>query len=192
MEIFYATTNKGKVHSMQREFDKYGYKVKQLEIDIPEPRSSDVQEIAEHKVKFAYQQIQKPVISLDAGFYIPSLNGFPRAFVNFALETVGLEGILRLAEGKSKVCEFREALSYIEESFDQPNTFIGQVKGILAEKPKGIMQDYHWSKLALIFIPEGSHKTLAEMNKGEYTEWRKISREKESPQRKFVEWLNLR
>jgi XTP/dITP diphosphohydrolase len=190
MEIFYATTNKGKVNSMQREFDRYGWTVKQLELDIPEPRSSDVKEIAEHKIKFAYQQIKKPVIALDAGFYIPSLNGFPRAFVNFSLETVGLEGILRLAEGKSRDCEFREALSYMDDNFAEPKTFIGQVKGTLAKTPRGTRQDYHWSKLVLIFIPEGSDKTLAEMTKDKYTEWRKISREKESPARKFVEWLN--
>ena len=192
MEIFYATTNKGKMNSMQREFDRYGWTVKQLDIDIPEPRSSDVQEIAEHKIRFVYQQIQKPVLALDAGFYINSLNGFPRAFVNFALETVGLEGIIKLVEGKSRKCEFRAALSYMDQTFEKPKTFISQTKGTLSYEPKGIKQDHHWSELALIFIPEGSDKTIAEMNKKEYTEWRKISIEKESSARKFVEWFKQR
>ena len=157
-------------------------------MDIPEPRSSDVQEISKEKVIFAYNKLKKPVIALDAGFFINSLNGFPRAFVNFTLETIGLEGILNLVEGKERSCEFRECLSYLDDSLSEPQYFIENVKGTLSHEIKGFLQDHLWSKLGLIFIPEGNIKTLAEMNYQEYVEWRK-SKEKESYSRLFYEWF---
>jgi len=67
---------------------------------LPEPRSDDLREIAKEKVLFAYKKIRKPCIVLDFGFYIHSLNGFPKAFVNFVLETIGIEDILKLVDGK--------------------------------------------------------------------------------------------
>ena len=189
MEIYYATTNQGKIQSLRRRFTESDVTVTQVPIDIPEPRSNDVQKIARAKVVFAYRQLRKPVVALDAGFYIPVLNGFPRAFVNFALETVGLDGILRLVEGKDRSCEFRECLAYLDDSLSEPKYFIAHIKGTLSLEQKGVMQPHHWSKLALIFIPEGKKKTLGEMNHDEYAGWSQNAKEKESSAQQFAEWL---
>jgi non-canonical purine NTP pyrophosphatase (RdgB/HAM1 family) len=178
------------VQSLQRDLDRYDIRVLQVPMDIPEPRSSDVQEIAREKVLFAYKKLESPVVALDAGFYIYSLNGFPRAFVNFALETIDLDGILRLVDGKDRNCEFRECLAYVDNSLKEPKYFVSHVRGVLSDEIKGEMQEHLWSKLGLIFIPEGSQKTLAEMSYEEYLEWRKIFREKESPSRLFSEWFD--
>ena len=106
MDLYYATTNKSKVNSLKIVMGSYA-KVIQIDLDTPEPRSSDVEEIARVKIKAAYAKLQRPVVALDAGFYIHSLNGFPRAYVNFALETIGIEGIIELLHGKDRECEFR-------------------------------------------------------------------------------------
>lgn len=189
MQICYATKNQGKLSSLRREFEPYKVEIRQVELDLPEPRSSDVAEIAEHKVGIAYSQLKKPTIVSDAGFYIRSLNGFPRAYVNFALETIGLEGILKLIEDKERDCESRDCLAFLDGSLKDPKLFLGQVKGTFAYTPRGQMQKHLWSELSLIFIPEGSNKTQAEMTYEEYLSWRKLSREKESPSRKLLEWL---
>ena len=47
------------------------------------------------------------------------------------------------------------------------------VKGEISEKPLGKVRPYHWSKLALIFIPENENKTMAEMTKEEFMNFRK-------------------
>jgi len=181
--------NSGKVNSLQRDLSKYKIDLVQEKMDLIEPRSSEVKEIAESKIEQAYLQIQKPCIVIDAGFYIKSLNGFPRAYVNFALETIGLEGLLLLASGKSRECEFRDCLAYRDGELLKPEFFVSYVKGNLAEAQKGEMKDYLWSKLGLIFIPEGSNKTLAEMTLDEYSEWRKTYREKTSPGTLLYNWL---
>ena len=109
MIIYYATTNKGKVNSLQRDLESIDFTIEQVDMEIPEPRSSDVKEIAHDKVLYAFERIQKPVVALDAGFYIESLNGFPKAFVNFALETIGNEGLLKLVEEKDRNLPYLEA-----------------------------------------------------------------------------------
>jgi len=192
MEIYFATTNRGKVQSLQRDLEKYNILIIQKPIDLIEPRSSDVQEIARSKIQQAYNQIRKPTIVIDAGFYIDDLNGFPQAFVNFSLETIGLKGLLKLVEDKSRGCEFKACLAYMDRTLDEPKFFITHVRGQLADSERGSIQNHLWSKLGLIFIPEGSKKTLAEMSLDEYMNWRKISREKNSLGQKFYNWISTR
>ncbi len=190
MEIHFATKNPGKVHSLKRDLGKYGIDVLQEPIELIEPRSREVQEIAKSKIEQAYHVIGNPTIVIDAGFYIDSLKGFPRAFVNFSLKTIGLEGILRLAEGKSRRCEFRECLAYMDRGLEEPEYFISHVRGNLSKGKRGEMQKHLWSELGLIFIPKGSDKTLAEMPYDEFMEWRKLSREKDSVSQKLYLWLS--
>ena len=190
VQINYATTNNGKFHSLQRDLGKYGIKVIQRPIELIEPRSSDIQEIALSKITQAYPQILQPTVVMDAGFYIPALNGFPRTFVKFSLDTVGLEGMIRLLEGKPRECYFGECLAYMDPSMQDPHYLFTEVEGIFASEKKGEMQDHFWSELALVFIPKGSDKTLAEMSKGEYIAWRKLSREENSLGKKLYEWLS--
>jgi len=189
MELYYATKNYGKVQSLQRELENTNIRLIHKPLELPEPRSDDVKEIAGEKVIFAYRLLKKPVVSLDAGFYIHSLNGFPKAFVNFALETIGIEGILKLCEGKERNCEFQHCLAYMDKSLESPRYFSYEVKGNLSFNPKGVMQKHLWSKLSLIFIPKESNKTLAEMNPEEFLEWRKINYKGSSHYKNFIDWF---
>ena len=159
-EIYFVTSNKGKVASAEKQLKNI--KVKIFDYDLIEPRSDDVREIAEYKVKEAYKVIGKPCIALDAGFFIEELNGFPRAFVHFALDTLGIEGILKQMEGvENRKCCFKECLSY----YDGENliNFYGNNEGTLATEIRGNDTDKKWSDLWYIFIPYGYDKTLAEM-----------------------------
>ncbi len=140
MQIYFATMNSGKVNSLQRDLSKYGIDLVQEEIDLIEPRSSEVKDIAESKIHQAYLQIQMPCIIIDAGFYIESLNGFPRAYVNFALETIGLEGLLLLVDGKNRECQFRDCLAYMDKELLRPEFFFSVVKGKLANEQRGEMR----------------------------------------------------
>lgn len=187
--IYFATKNKGKVDSIKNVLSNHGIEVTHVPLDLPEPRSDDLREIAKEKVLFAYRYIKNPCIVLDVGFYIPSLNGFPKAFVNFVLETIGIEGILKLVDGKIRDCEFRNCLAYLDDTFLKPLYFESNVEGSLSEFPRGEIKDYHWSKLSSIFIPKKAVKTLAEMTFDEYQNWR-LQRHKDSFATKFAEWFS--
>lgn len=110
-EIVFVTHNKGKAKSAEKYFDNIKFSTYNFELD--EPRSDDIKEIATAKVKQAYEIVNKPCIALDTDFRIDELNGFPRAFVNFSLDTIGIDGILKLMENKeNRRCAFNECLAY--------------------------------------------------------------------------------
>ena len=190
-QIYFATTNKGKVNSVSTALSKHGIEVIHYPLELPEPRSDDLREIVREKVLFAYGKIRRPCIALDSGFYVNSLNGFPKAYVNFALGTIGIDGILKLVDGKPRDCEFRNCLAYLDATLSEPVYFESNVEGLLSDFPRGEMQDYYWSELFLVFIPKGASKTLAEMTFEEYQEWRN-QRYKDSFATKFAEWISQR
>jgi len=188
MKIYYATSNKGKVHLLKTLLDPHGIEIVQLELELPEPRSYDLKEIATHKVLTAFNHIKAPVIAQDAGFYILSLNGFPRTFTNFVLATIGIKGILKLVEDEDRRCEFKNCLAYYDGELEKPVLFESVASGSLATAQRGEMKDYFWSALSLFFIPDGKSQTLAEMPPDEYWEWRK-KRYNSSFTKPFIDWL---
>jgi XTP/dITP diphosphohydrolase len=165
--IIFATTNKGKFTSASRVLKRYDIEVIQSKIELPESQSS-LETIATHKAQYAFNMLQRPVIAMDAGFFIDSLNGFPMMYVKPVLESIGIEGILKIAEGKERDCEFKEIVAYCDNTEHEPKLFTRIVRGTLSQKPTGTMDDKHWSELALIFIPEGESTTMADMDDAAY------------------------
>ena len=163
-EIIFVTHNKGKIATAKKQLQEIDFKV--FEYDLEEPRSDDIKYISKYKVMEAYKLVNKPCISLDSGFWIDELKGFPRAFVNFALDTIGIEGILKLMEGKeNRACRFTECLSYYDGK--ELQQFMGSHEGVLAEKILGKDSSEKWSDLWYIYKPAGYDKTLAEMTESE-------------------------
>jgi len=188
-KIYFATTNSGKVSSLNSALKQYDIVAEQVDIELPEPRSDNIREIARAKVGYAYEKIGKPCVALDAGFYIDSLNGFPKTFVNSALDTIGIEGILKLVEDKERTCEFRECLAFKDYEMDGPLYFESSTRGTLATEPRGERKDKRWSDLHLVFIPEGREKTIAEMTDEEHDFWRSERGENHFSKR-FAKWVH--
>lgn len=193
--LYFATTNAGKISSMRREIKRLKkWKVLTMPFDVPEPRGEDIVEIAVAKVRYAQNIITKTgVVALDAGFYIKSLNGFPGAIVNPILRnpSIGIRGILKLMNeygAGHRSCKFMECVAFLDpELAKEPLTFSAEIPGELAYEPRGTMQKHLWSPLAMIFMPKGENGTLAEMNKAEYEDWRR--RREKSAIKLFVDWL---
>lgn len=182
-EIIFVTTNKGKIASAQR--DLINIKVLSYNADLIEPRSEDIKEIAKQKVLQAYKIVNKPCISLDAGFFIDALKGFPKAYVNHALDTIGIEGILKLMENvPDRYCEFRSCLAYYDG--ETMEFFESKSPGTLAEGIRGEDNEHKWSDLWYIFIPNNFDKTLAEFNEEDFEKYNKIK--EDSCMKKFGAW----
>ncbi len=188
--LWYATTNNAKVLSLRDRLEPHGFEVVQRPITIPEPRLDRVEDMAAIKAMLAYGEIQEPVVANDAGFYIYGINGFPRGFVNFALATIKLDGLIKLAAGTNRRCEFRHALAFHDGQVDTPKVFVDTVRGTMAIEPRGTIQPWHWSVLATIFIPDGREQTLAEMSEAEYKTWRDSSRDPTYAQQ-FLNWYRV-
>ena len=163
-EIVFVTHNIGKIKSAEKYFKNLKFATFNYELE--EPRSDDIKEIATAKVKQAYGIVKRPCIALDTDFRIAELNGFPRAFVNFSLDTIGIQGILKLMENKdNRICEFNECLAYHDGK--KIHYFYGKHPGNLSTEIKGLNRKEKWSDLWYIFEPKGFNKTLAEMDKYE-------------------------
>ena len=159
-EIIFVTHNKGKIATAQKYLKNANLKI--FEYDLEEPRSDDIKYISKYKVEEGYNLVKKPCISLDCGFWIDELNGFPKAFVNFALDSIGIDGILKLMEGKeNRKCRFTECLSYYDGK--KLYQFMGKHEGNLSKEKLGEDRGAKWSNLWYIFKPAGYEKTLAQM-----------------------------
>lgn len=191
-QIHFATKNRGKVSSLVRVLSSYDIEVVQVQLGLPEPRSDDLMEIAREKIVFAYRYIRGPCVAHDSGFYIHSLNGFPRAFVNFALKTIGIKGILKLVEGENRECEFRNCLAYLDNHLSSPVYFESGISGKLSEESRGVVADYHLSGLSTIFIPDGETKTLGEMSSEEYLGWGGGVANRNRFAKEFAKWFSKR
>ena len=182
-EIVFVTHNKGKIASANKQLEGVNFKI--FEYDLEEPRSDDIKYISKYKVLEAYKLVNKPCISLDCGFWIDKLDGFPRAFVNFALDTIGVDGILKLMEGKeNRKCRFTECLSYYDGN--ELHQFMGKHEGNLSNEKLGNDTDKKWSDLWYIFKPYGYEKTLAEMTDEERKNRTKY--ESVDAMREFAKW----
>ncbi len=183
-EIVFVTHNKGKAKSAEKYFTDITFSTYNFELD--EPRSDDIKEIATYKVKQAYELVKKPCIALDTGFFIEELNGFPKAFVNFALDTIGIEGFLTLMKDKeNRNCRFEECLAYHDG--EKIHYFYGKHPGKLATKIQGENREEKWSDLWYIFKPLYFDITLAQMNEIQREERRKIDGSQEALQ-VFANW----
>ena len=185
-EIVFVTHNKGKIKAAEKYFDNIKFSTYDFELD--EPRSDDLKEIATAKVKQAYEIVKKPCISQDSGFFIDALNGFPKTFVNFSLDTIGIDGILKLMEGKeNRSCRFEECLAYYDGTEIQ--YFYGKHPGQISKELRGVDRDKKWSDLWYIFKPETFDKTLAEMDDIEREERRKYDGSY-SAIKNFADWYS--
>ncbi len=183
-EIVFVTHNKGKAKSAEKYFNNL--RISTYDFELDEPRSEDIKEIATAKVKQAYNIVKKPCIALDTGFFIEELNGFPSAFVNFALDTIGIEGILKLMSGiENRKCKFEECLAYYDGN--EIKYFYGKHPGNLAYEVQGKDREEKWSDLWYIFKPQHFDKTLAEMDATERENRRKIDGSVEAL-KVFSEW----
>ena len=170
-EIVFVTHNKGKIASAQKYIKKA--KLIPYEHELIEPRSDDITEIATSKVKQAYALVKRPCIAQDSGFYIDALNGFPKTFVNFSMETLGLDGYLTLMKDKeNRHAEFRECLAYYDGK--EIKYFYGLHEGTIATEKAGINRDEKWSDLWYIFKPKNFDITLTEMDEVEREDRRKV------------------
>lgn len=158
MKIYFVTCNKGKVKEFKQILEPR-IKVEQIEIDYPELRSDDPEEIARLAVKQLADKLGKAIVVEDSGLFIKALNGFPGTNSAYIHKRIGLKGILRLMKGvKNRDCIYMSAVGYCEPE-KKPVSFLGTEKGRIAKKIRGKYGFGHDP----IFIPEKSRKTYGEI-----------------------------
>jgi len=128
-----------------------GIELEHQKIDLDEIQSVDSLEIVEHKVRQAYEIIQKPVLVEDVSLVFNALNGLPGPFIKFFVDAKnGLENLCRMLDG----FDDRSAYALVVYGYFDGNELKlipGRLDGTIAQSPRGD-GGYGWDK---IFEPEG-------------------------------------
>jgi len=158
MTLYFIT---GNAHKFS-EFDEIlspQVKVYQLEAELDEIQSTSPQEVIKHKLIEAMKYHTGEFLVEDTGLYLEALKWkLPGPLVKCFFGAIGSEGIFEIAK-KAGVfgAEAKTIIGY--SNGKEIKFFEGMVKGKVV-KPKG-QSGFGWD---LVFIPEGSSKTFAEMS----------------------------
>ncbi len=140
-------------------FKRYNVPFETTSYEKFEIRSDDVEQIARAAALRAADVFGRPVVVDDTGLFIDALNGFPRAYPAFVLDTIGRRGILRLMEGvEDRTARFVTAVGYSDGTMVK--TFVGEMKGVIALEERGT-GGFGYDP---IFVPEGFDRTYAELS----------------------------
>ncbi|MGA2627057.1 MAG: XTP/dITP diphosphatase [Candidatus Bathyarchaeia archaeon] len=159
--IYFATGNKGKFLEASQIAKIFGVTLKQMKIEKIEIQSDELEDIASFAAKRASETARHSVVAEDAGLFINNLRGFPGPYSAYVFKTVGNDGVLNLLKGaKDRSASFRAVVSFARPR-DPPVCFDGEVKGMIARKPRGRL-GFGFDP---IFVPmQADGRTFAEMN----------------------------
>ncbi len=178
MEIVFVTTNKGKMEEAGELGARYGIEFIPNGYDAVEMRSDDPEEIAAGSARDAYAKIRRPLIVEDSGLFIDALKGFPGTYSAFVFRTIGLDGVLRVMDGrKNRKATMRSAVAYADG--ESVKTFTGEVRGRIPEASKG-SGGFGYDP---VFIPEDRERTF-----GEDLDYKSRVSHRAQSIRKFCEW----
>ncbi|WP_049900682.1 non-canonical purine NTP pyrophosphatase [Halococcus agarilyticus] len=111
----YVTTNEGKVAEAREYLDD----VSALAYEYTEIQSDSLADIAARGAREAHAHAGEPVIVDDAGLFVDALGGFPGPYSSYVEDTVGIEGVGRLAarerdEDQDDRAAFRCVIAYCD------------------------------------------------------------------------------
>lgn len=190
-EIIFATSNKGKVGTLRRHIERAGLDivVTQMPLDLPEIQADTATEVAKAKAAEAYRQLHQAVLVDDSAFHIDALGGFPGPYIKYMLETIGIEGIMSIMEGKTdRGAYFLSSLVFIDDEGEMDIFEDAPYYGVIADEIDDFHSEIAWSALSKIFIPTGSNKVLARMTSEDHGLVDKKDKHANSYEH-FIHWL---
>ena len=100
--LLFATGNNGKFEQVSRVLKEYGIELEQKAVDLNEPETDNLKEVALSKARKAFHELRQPLIAEDTGFYLEAYKGFPGANSKWVFNKIGFEGFSKLLSGKPK------------------------------------------------------------------------------------------
>ncbi|MBU2589890.1 MAG: RdgB/HAM1 family non-canonical purine NTP pyrophosphatase [Nanoarchaeota archaeon] len=174
MDVLFVTGNRNKFDEVKLMAEKHGINLLWSDLDVVEHKYDSVKEVSMAKALSAVKILNKPLIVEDTGIFFKDFNNFPGANAKVVFSGIGVDGILKILEGKNREATFVTSFAFIKPGM-QPLTFMGECSGKITEKPSKVI-DFAYDT---IFIPDGDSRTFSEMSKEE--------KEKYSHRKKAVE-----
>lgn len=153
--VTFITGNQRKADFLARHL---GHEVSHKSLDLDEIQSLDLEEIATHKARQAYQIIGSPVLVEDVSAVLTAMNELPGPFIKWFEKSMNLKGICDLA---TKLGDRSAVISVCFAYYNgvELKLFTGSLKGIIPPEPRGT----NGFGFDPIFIRKGQTKTFAQM-----------------------------
>jgi non-canonical purine NTP pyrophosphatase (RdgB/HAM1 family) len=159
-EIIFATTNKGKLAEAR---EILGFDVMGSGLPIDEIQSLDPVEVATKKALSYFRELGKPILVEDVSLSFEVMGKLPGTYINDFSKELGNRGLIDLLSGySSRKATAQTTLVYCDKD-GNPHVFIGIMEGKISSEEMG-ENGFGWDP---IFIPDGSGKTLAQMDMNE-------------------------
>lgn len=154
MKIFFVTGNKNKYAEATKAIPFLG----QMNIDLPEIQSLDVNEVVKYKLEEAKKNTSSNLLVEDVSLEIESLNNLPGPLIKWFNQALGPDKLSKLAIGSKAVNKCSVGL-----------LFNGNIQITTEETHGTVVEPRGESGFGFdpIFIPEGADKTYAEMSMDE-------------------------
>ena len=160
-ELIFVSKNYMKLKEVKEKLATLDVNVISKNYKFFEQLENDLFCITVDKAISAYNDILKPLIVMDTGFYVknyPNNPDFPGAFIKTnLLDTIGIKGLLE---------NMKNVTDRVFESSQEGTLAYSEYQGTNIDK---------YTKLFGVFIPEGYSKTVGEMSSDEKDELAKTN-----------------
>lgn len=134
--LYFLTSNTYKIFLAKKNLKPLGIDFEAKPFEIPEIQSDTDTEIATKKAINAFAMLQKPLFVTDDSWYIPSLRGFPGAYMKYMNQWLTPEDFLRLIKPyKNRDIMIRQTLCFTDGK--ETKVFSQVSTGALLEHPQG-------------------------------------------------------
>ena len=114
-QVVLVTGNSRKVGEAKQSCDLFDIEVIQKTAEIDEIQSHEPLKISEHKARMVYELLQEPVVVTDTFWNIPSLNGFPGAYMKEVAQWFTEQDFINLIKDKEdNTIIFSENITYFD------------------------------------------------------------------------------
>ncbi len=156
MALYFITGNSNKFSELRAIL---GDSLEQLDIDLPEIQEIDSHAIIAEKLAEARTQKAGAFIVEDSSLYLDALHGLPGPLIKWFLKTIGNEGLVPIADLFGNTgAEAKTVIGYAD--VDGNEFFFEGSLRVNIVAPRGT-NGFGWD---VIFQPEGSDKTFAELS----------------------------
>jgi XTP/dITP diphosphohydrolase len=150
-----VTSNPGKYREIRAIFAARGLPLGWDRRTLPEPQADDLETVVRTKLAALPADGTTWVVD-DSGLFLSALGGFPGVYSAYALDTIGLVGVLRLLHRRPRQAVFRTIAGVRRRG--TVRLFRGEVTGRISAAPRG----HHGFGYDPLFIPTGRHRTFGE------------------------------
>jgi len=158
ISIYFVTSNYNKLNEAKNAFKKSNFKVKKLDLELPENQHESQDQIILQKLKYAWKSIKSPLFVDDTAIYFERFPNFPGIITKQFVSGLGIKNIQKIIREKEPAY-FRTLVGYADSNGFK--IFEGVLKGRLTKKNPGKINPL--AQFSSIFIPDKHSRTLEEI-----------------------------